>query len=173
MARKRAFARWAKECEEEHRKRRTGAWRDSFAYEHALPFPPDSNNHPLWMASQKTAYPDCLHTPTRHTTSTALRLTVSHVFTSDYSCRFCPDIPETDLGCECSFPDRSWLHQVYECPRFEAARHTVAPHERWTNISPHELMADRDGARQFIGFLATSHVAFKPRDELITPFDPG
>ena len=167
------IATWAKEWEEERWKRRTGAWQDSFAYEHALPFPPNGNNHPLWTASQKTTYPDCLHPPSRHTTSTALCLAVGHVFTSDYSRRFCPDILETNLGCECGFPDRSWLHQVYECPHFEATRHVVAPHERWTNLSPHELMADWDGVRQFIGYLSTSRTAFKPRDELTTPFDPG
>ena len=173
LARKRAFTRWAKEWEEERWKRCTGVWQDSFAYEHALPFPPDGNNHPLWMVSQKTTYPDCLHKPSRHTTSTALHLAMGHTFTLDYSHRFQPDIPETDLGCKCSHQDRSWLHLVYECPRFEAAHHAVAPHERWTNISPHELMADRDGARQFIGYLTTSRAVFKPQDELTTPFDPG
>ena len=88
LARKRAFARWAKEWEDESQKRRTGAWQESFAYEHALPFPPDGNNHPLWTVSQKTTYPDCLHPPSWNTTSTALCLAVGHVFTSDYSRRF-------------------------------------------------------------------------------------
>ena len=90
---------------------------------------------------------------------------------SQTPCNF-PDA-ETDLGCECGYNDRSWLHQVYECPRFKAAHHAVAPHEWWTNLSPHELMADWDEARQFIGFLATTRAAFKPQDELSTPFDPG
>ena len=99
LAWKRAFARWAKEWEDKRQKHCTGTWQESFVYEHALPFPPDGNNYPLWTASQKPTYPECLHPPSRHTTSTAIRLAVGHVFTSDYSRRFRPDIPETDMGC--------------------------------------------------------------------------
>ena len=108
-----------------------------------------------------------------HTTSTALRLAVGHAFVSDYTRRFRPDIPESDNACECGWPDRSWLHVVYECPRFNASREAAYPHTRWVDLSPTDLLTDPSNTRAFMGYLQHSRAAFKPRNDPTVPFDPG
>ena len=80
---KRAYAKWAAEWLENQR---TGKHTHSHSYQLALPFPPDGKNHPLWLAAHKKLWPDSDFPPTRHTTTTTLRLATGHAFTSDYAC---------------------------------------------------------------------------------------
>ena len=170
QARKKMYAKWAREWTLEHRKRGS---HDSFAYEHALPHPPDGNNHPLWIATRDDIWPDGTTKPTRHCTSTALRLAVGHAFTSDYTCRFRPDIPKSDNACECGLNDRSWTHLIYACPLFHHARNRASPLSNWLNKSSHKLFADKYGTHALLGFLTYSRAAFKPFTPPTVPFDPG
>ena len=170
QARKRMYAKWAHEWTQT---RRSHGASDSFAYEHALPHPPDGNNHPLWTAAQHDVWPDGTTKPTRHCTSTAIRLAVGHAFTSDYTRRFRLDIPESENACECGFNDRSWTHLIYACPLFHHARDRAAFQCRWADKSPHELFTDSYGTRTLMGFLTYSHAAYKPLTQPAVPFDPG
>ena len=167
-ARKRAFARWAQEWKLERRKR---GFHDSFAYEYALTHPPNGNNHPLWMAAVKKANGSPLFT--RHTTSTAFRLAVGHAFTSDYTRRLRPDIPEQELHCPCGFPDNSFHHIMYDCPRYNQSRRAAAPLTQWDSIPPHHYFRKSPHTRNFLDFLQQSRAAFKPPNESVVPFDPG
>ena len=83
LMRKWAYARWAAKWLENQR---TGKHTHSHSYQFALPFPPNSKNHPLWLAAWKKLWPDGDSPPTRHTTTTALRLATGHAFTSNYAC---------------------------------------------------------------------------------------
>ena len=113
-------------------------------------------------------------TPSRHTTSTAFRLAVGHAFTTDYTRRFRPDIPLDQYTCECGYPDRSFYHLVYECPRFTRARSQSAPFERWEDLDPHHLMGeDSHQCQKFVNFLIQSRAAHKPSSPPEVPFDPG
>jgi hypothetical protein len=67
LARKQMFAAWAREWVQTRRKR---GLQDTFAYEYAIPYPPDGKNHPMWRAATDKDLPP----PSRHTTSTVLRL---------------------------------------------------------------------------------------------------
>ena len=99
---------------------------NAFAYEHALVHPPDGKRHPLWIVAKEEFFPNSTRPPSRHATTTALRLAVSHAFTADYSQRFRPDIPETENRCKCNFDNWSWTCLLYACPRFTQVRvHTV------------------------------------------------
>ena len=120
---RRAYTKWAKEWHEEQRKRHG---KDSFAYEYAITKPPSGLNHPLWKAAvDKTDGIPCF---SRHTTTTALRLAVGHAFTSDYARRFRPDIPEEENHCPCGFPNHSFHHLLYDCPRHTGARQSAGGH---------------------------------------------
>lgn len=75
----------------------------SFVHKYAVVKPLNGDNHPLWREAVRT-YMDpetgkSLPVYSHHTTTTALCLAVGHAFTSDYSRRFCPDIPEDMLAC--------------------------------------------------------------------------
>ena len=167
---KRMYAKWAREWTQT---RRVSGTSDSFVYEHALPHPPDGNNHPLWTAAQHDVWPDRTTKPTRHCTSMAIRLAVGHAFTSDYTCRFRPDIPKSENACECSFNDRSWTHLIYACPLFRHAHDRAAFRCWWADKSPHKLFADSYGTRALLGFLTYSCAAYKPLTQPAVPFDPG
>lgn len=166
QARKKAFATWAKEWKENRQKEHGTT---PFAYQYALTRPPDGRNHPLWTACMENK-----PTPSRHTTSTALRLAVGHAFTSDYTRRFRPDIPLDEHHCECGYADRSFYHLLYECPRFTHARIESAPFEQWHDLDPHNLMGeDSHQCQKFITFLIQSRAAHKPFSPPEVPFDPG
>ena len=168
VTRRRAFAKWAKEWHEERRKRYGG---DSFAYEYAITKPPSGLNHPLWKAAvDKTDGIPCF---SRHTTTTALRLAVGHAFTSDYARRFRPDIPEEDNHCPCGFPDNSFHHLLYDCPRHTEARRSAGGHREWADESPLYYFHDFQSSRQFLDFLQISRAAFLPPQRTGAPFEPG
>ena len=168
VARKRAFARWAQEWKMERQKRRC---HDSFAYEYALTHPPNGDNHPLWTAAAKRANGSSLFT--RHTTTTALRLAVGHAFTADYTRRLRPDIPEHELQCPCGFPDNSFHHILYDCPRYESSRREAAPLTQWDSVPPHHYFRNFPHTENFLDFLQRSRAAFKPPNEPAVPYDPG
>ena len=170
MARKRAFARWAREW---HVRDRAEGYNRPFPYENTLVYPPDGKNHPLWIAANDFVFPDGPSSHTRHNTSTALRLAVGHAFTSDYSHRFRPDIPKCEHKCECGFPDRSFIHMVFACPRFTRARLRASHFSNWQSFLPTYLLSDPYGTRHFLGFLTFSRAAYKPLSVLAVPFDPG
>ena len=125
--RRRALSKWAKEWHAERRKR---YGKDSFAYEYALTKPPSGHKHPPWKAAvDKT---DGIPSFSRHTTTTALRLAVGHVSISDYTRRFRPDILEEENRCQClcGFPDHSFHHLLYDCPRHTQARLSAGGHRQ-------------------------------------------
>ena len=168
VTRQRAFTKWAKEWHEERRKR---YGRDSFAYEYALTKPPSGQNHPLWKAAvDKTDGVPCF---TRHTTTTALRLAVGHAFTSDYTRRFRPDIPEDENYCSCGFPDHSFHHILYDCPQHTEARQSAGGDREWDEESPLYYFRDFQSSRQFLDFLQISRAAFLPPQRTGDPFEPG
>ena len=143
-------------------------------YEHALPFPPDGKNHSLWKAAQQTLLTDPLHGPSRHTTSTAMRLAAGHAFTSTYARRFRKDIPEELNSCECGFSDRTWDHLIWDCVRYPSARRKADPYSDWNRHSPSYLFCDSFGAQIFLAFLQASRAAFKPfTSPVVHAFDPG
>ena len=168
VARRQAFGQWAKEWEEERRRRFAN---DSFAYEYAITRPPDGNNHPLWTAAVKPNKGD--PTPSRHTTSTALRLAVGHAFISDYTRRFRPDIPADERYCACGYEDHSFIHILYECPRYQNTRWLASEELDWTHHPPDFFFSETENARIFLKFLHHSRAAFKPPSRLEAPFDPG
>ena len=166
--RKRAFDKWAEEWHAERRKR---YGKDSFAYEYALTKPPSGHNHPLWKAAvDKTDGVPCF---SRHTTTTALRLAVGHAFISDYSRRFRPDIPEEENRCLCGFPDHSFHHLLYDCPRHTQARLMAGGQRQWDDESPLYYFRDFHSSRQLLDFLQISRAAFLPVQRAAAPFDPG
>ena len=144
---------------------------DSFAYEYALTHPPNGDNHPLWTAAAKRANGSSLFT--RHTTTTALRLAVGHAFTADYTRRLRPDIPEHELQCPCGFPDNSFHHILYDCPRYESSRREAAPLTQWDSVPPHHYFRNFPHTENFLDFLQRSRAAFKPPNEPAVPYDPG
>ena len=152
-----AFTNWAKEWHEQWRKRYGG---DSFAYEYALTKPPSGLNHPLWKAAvDKTDGITCF---SRHTTTTALRLTVGHMFTSDCARRFRPDIPEEENHCACGFPDHSFHQILYDCPRHTEARHSAGGHRELDDESLLYYFHNFHSSRQLLDFLQISRAAFLP-----------
>ena len=168
VTRRRAFTKWA---EEWHAERLKCYGRDAFAYEYALTKAPDGRNHPLWKAAvDKT---DGTPNFSRHTTTTALRLAVGHAFISDYTRRFRPDIPEEENHCSCGFPDHSFHHILYECPRNTQARQLAGGHRQWDSDSPDYYFRDRSSSSQFLEFLQISRAAFLPPQQMNAPFDPG
>ena len=168
VTRQRAFSKWAEEWQEERRKR---YGRDSFAYEYALTQPPNGQNHPLWKAAvDKT---EGVPSFSRHTTTTALRLAVGHAFISDYTRRFRPDIPEDENYCACGFPDHSFHHVLYDCPRYAGARISAGGLRQWDDESPLYYFRDFYSSRQFLDFLQISRAAFLPPQRAAGPFDPG
>jgi hypothetical protein len=130
--------------------------------------PPNGDNHPLWTAAAKKANGSPLFT--RHTTSTAFRLAVGHAFTSDYTRRLRPDIPEQELHCPCSFPDNSFHHIMYDCPRYDHSRRAASPFTQWDSILPHHYFRKFPHTENF---LQQSRAAFKLPNESVVPFDPG
>lgn len=144
---------------------------DSFAYEYALTNPPNGHNHSLWKAAvDKT---DGVHCFSRHATTTALCLAVGHAFTSDYARRFRTDIPEEENHCICGFPDHSFHHLLYDCPRHTQAHLTAGGNRRWDNESPLFYFRDIHSSRQFLEFLQIPRAAFLPLQRMAVPFDPG
>jgi hypothetical protein len=166
LARKQMFTAWVREWVQTCRKR---GLQDTFAYEYAIPYPPDGKNHPMWRAATDKDLPP----PSRHTTSTALRLMVGHAFTSTYARRFCKDIPEELNECECGYADCSLYHLLYECTRHEWAQNECSHAFDWARQSPSYFFAHRQGARSFLDFLTLSRAAFKPRTPPVVPFDLG
>jgi hypothetical protein len=166
QARTQMFAAWAREWVQTRRKR---GLQDTFAYEYAIPHPPDGKNHPLWRAATDKDLPPV----PRHTTSTALRLMVGHAFTSTYARRFRKDIPEEMNSCECSYQDCSLYHLIYECTRHDWARNECSHTFEWSRQTPSYFFAHRQGARSFLDFLTLSRAAFKPRTPPVVPVDPG
>ena len=182
VAHERAFSLWAREWEA---KRRSTPGPPSWAYENALLHPPDGSNHPLWIAAVATDKdPDTgrrVPRYTRHTTSTALRFAVSHVFTSDYTARFRPNIPLDQLACSCGWPTHSFDHLVLHCPLRRAARSAISRASTyrdanicrvpWRFTSPHEFFTRQ--AEDFVAYIHLSHAGFKPPSDLNVPFDLG
>ena len=108
------FDKWVEEWAEWHAECHKCYSKDSFAYEYTLTKPPSGHNHPLWKAAvDKTDGVPCF---SRHTMTTTLCLAVGHVFISDYSRQFRPNIPEEENWCLCGFPDHSFHHLLYDCP---------------------------------------------------------
>ena len=136
-----------------------------------LLFGSNGDNHPLWTAAVKKANGSPLFS--RHTTTTALRLAVGHAFTADCSRRLRPDIPEHELHCPCGFPDNSFHHILYDCPRYECSRRAVAPLTQWDSILPHHYFRKFPHTENLLDFLQCSRAAFKPSNELAVPYDPG
>ena len=174
IARERVFRNWAMEWQASRRKR---VGQDSFAYEYAIPNPPDGKNHPLWRAAtMTTTHPTSGHRVplfSRHTTSTAFRLAVGHSFTSEYTRRFRPDLDSDDLACPCGFPDHSFYHILYDCRLHSRVRVEVNPNLRWASESPDFYLSTVHGGFMFCDFLQRSHAAFKPPNETRVPWDPG
>ena len=174
LARERAVSRWATEW--------TIAARScpypSFVHEHAVTEPPSSDNHPLWKEAVRM-YTDpetgkALPVYSRHTTTTTLCLAVGHAFTSDYSHRFRPDIPEDQLACQCGWPSHSFHHFLYECPRgypFQRQANWDWHSHRWLDQPPDFFF--HKGAQTFLGYLQATRLGFKPPSDLSAPFDPG
>ena len=174
IARERAFRNWAREWQASRRKH---VGRDSFAYEYAIPDPPNGKNHPLWHAATMTiTHPTSgRRVPlfSRHTTSTAFRLAVGHAFTSEYTRRFRPDLDGDDLACPCGFPDHSFYHIVYDCRLHSRVRVEVNPNMRWASKPPDFFLSTSHGGFMFCDFLQRSRAAFKPPNETCVLWDPG
>ena len=171
LMRKRAYANWAHEWTVKRRKQDIDL---PFVYEHAIPFPPDGKNHPLWCAAQKALLTDPVHKPSCHTTTTAMRLATGHAFTSTYACRFRKDIPEELNSCKCSFSDRTWDHLVWDCIRYQLARWELTHTSPWRRLTPHGIFCDAQGTQRFLAFLQITHAAFKPLTApVVHAFDIG
>ena len=174
MARERAFSRWAAEWTLAARARPY----PSFVHQHTVTEPPNGDNHPLWKEAVRTfTDPDtgkALPVYSRHTTTTALRLAVGHAFTSDYSRRFRPDIPEDQLACRCGWPSHSFHHLLYECPRgypFRRQTNWDWHGRRWIDQPPEYFF--HKGASTFLEYLQATRIGFKPPSDPSEPFDPG
>ena len=168
VTRRLAFTKWAEEWHEERHKR---YGRDSFAYEYALTKPPSGQNHPLWkVAVDKTDGIPCF---SHHTTTTALRLAVGHAFTSDYTRRFRPDIPEDENYCACRFPDHSFHHILYDCPQYTEAHQSAGGQRQWDDESLLYYFRDAQSSKQLLDFLQISRAAFLPPQRTGEPHEPG
>ena len=174
IARERAFRNWALEWQASCCKR---VGQDSFAYEYAIPDPPDGKNHPLWRAATMTnTHPiSGRRVPlfSRHTTSTAFRLAVGHAFTSEYTRRFRPDLDGDVLACPCGFPDHSFYHILYDCRLHSRVRVEVNPNLRWASKPPDFFLSTTHGGFMLCEFLQQSRAAFKPPNETRVLWDPG
>ena len=145
---------------------------DHTAYDFAILTPPDGTNHPLWNAATKKllGFPPRY---TRHTTTTAFRLAVGHAVISTYARRLRPNLPVESHRCLCGWWDRSELHLVYDCPRFDADRLKTAHNLIWWRTPENEFYGDVCIARIFLDFLQMSRAAFKPETGTEPPLDPG
>ncbi|KAF8264020.1 hypothetical protein EI94DRAFT_1703550 [Lactarius quietus] len=103
-----AFEQWVWEW---HLKPRT-----SHTYRLSLLKPPDGNNHPLWKAAIKDK-------PSRSSFCTALRYTVRHAFTAEYTRHFKKDFEPLDVICECSYEECTLNHIISDCTLFSRACH--------------------------------------------------
>ena len=151
-----AFEQWAKEW---HTKPRT-----SLAYTLSLPKPPDGHNRPLWAAAVKAKCP-----PSRSTLYTALRLTIRHSFTAEYTRRFKKDFP-LDVICECGNEERTILHMIFDCPLLQHARDVANIDNNRLRPTIYDLFSTTGGAKQLFWFLERAPAAHKPTN---SPWLPG
>lgn len=167
VTKRQAFTKWA----EWHADRRKRYGTDSFAYEYALTNAPSGRNHPLWKAAAERI--DGAPSYSHHTTTTALRLALGHAFISDYTRRFRLDIPEEENHCLCGFPDHSFHHLLYDCPRHTQARLTAGGRRQWDDDSPLYYFRESSSSGQLLNFLQISRAAFLPPGGETVPFDQG
>ena len=89
----------------------------------------------------------CRHERIRVYNSGCHCLAVGHAFISDYTRCFRPDIPEEENHCTCGFPDHSFHHLLYDCPRHTQACLTAGGHCQWDGDSPLYLVICQLGSQ--------------------------
>ncbi|KAH9020766.1 hypothetical protein EDB84DRAFT_1441693 [Lactarius hengduanensis] len=105
-----------------------------------------------------------------------MQLATLHSFTSDYAKRHRPDLPPEASACPCGYPDRSFVHLIYECPRYERAR---GRYITWLSVQytvPTDLFTGGElyDPYDFLVFLQKTGAASRPEmGPLVAPFDPG